>query len=217
MILVVGGTKGGAGKSLLAANLTVLFALEGRDVLLIDADDQGSVTDFTRQRNEHTSGQAGYTAVQLSGREVATQVQRLATKYDDTIIDVGGRDTVSQRAALAVANVFLIPFSPRSVDLWTAEKVTSLISEAQPFNPNLRAYAVINKAFARGADNAEAAAMLQDYPEHWQYLDAPVVDRKAFSNAFGDGCAVNEYRPRDAKAIAEIQALSQYIIHIKSV
>jgi chromosome partitioning protein len=185
--------------------------------LLIDADDQGSVTDFTRQRNEHTSGQAGYTAVQLSGREVATQVQRLAPKYDDTIIDVGGRDTVSQRAALAVANVFLIPFSPRSVDLWTAEKVTELISEAKPFNPNLRAYAVINKAFSRGADNAEAAAMLQGYPEHWQYLDAPVVDRKAFSNAFGDGCAVNEYRRRDAKAIAEIQALSQYIIHIKSV
>ena len=217
MILVVGGTKGGAGKSLLAANLTVLFAQKGHDVLLVDADDQGSVTDFTRQRNEHTSGQAGYTAVQLSGREVAPQVQRLAPKYDDIIIDVGGRDTVSQRAALAVANVFLIPFSPRSVDLWTAEKVTELISEAQPFDPALRAYAVINKAFSRGLDNAEAATMLQDYPEYWQYLDAPLVDRKAFSNAFGEGCAVNEYRPRDAKAIAEIQALSQYIIHIKSV
>jgi chromosome partitioning protein len=215
MILVIGGTKGGADKSLLAANLTVLFAQKGHDVLLVDADDQGSVTDFTRQRNEHTSGQAGYTAVQLSGREVAPQVQRLAPKYDDIIIDVGGRDTVSQRAALAVANVFLIPFSPRSVDLWTAEKVTELISEAQPFNPELRSYAVMNKAFSRGLDNAEAAAMLQDYPEYWQYLDAPIVDRKAFSNAFGDGCAVNEYRPRDAKAIAEIQALFQYIIHIK--
>ena len=217
MILVVGGTKGGAGKSLLAANLTVLCAQQGHDVLIVDADDQGSVIDFTRQRNERTSGQAGYTAVQLSGREVATQVQRLAPKYDDTIIDVGGRDTVSQRAALAVANVLLIPFSPRSVDLWTAEKVTELISEAQAFNPQLRAYAVINKAFSRGSDNADAAAMLQDYPDHWQYLDTPIVDRKAFSNAFGDGCAVSEYRPRDAKAIAEIEALSQYIFRIKSV
>lgn len=215
MILVVGGTKGGAGKSLLAANLTVLFAQEGHDVLLVDADDQGSVTDFTRQRNERTGGQAGYTAVQLSGREVATQVQRLAPKYEDVIIDVGGRDTVSQRAALAVANVFLIPFSPRSVDLWTAEKVTELIREARSFNPNLRAYAVINKAFSRGLDNADAAAILQDYPDYWQYLDASIVDRKAFSNAFGDGCSVNEYRPRDAKAIAEIQALSQYMIRIK--
>jgi chromosome partitioning protein len=215
MIFVLGGTKGGAGKSLLAANLTVLFALEGRDILLVDADDQGSVSDFTRQRNERTSGHAGYTAVQLSGREVATQVQRLAPKYNDIVIDVGGRDTVSQRAALAVAHVLLVPFSPRSVDLWTAEKMSELISEVRPFNPSLRAYAVINRAFTRGSDNEEAAGILRDYPEHWQYLDIPIVDRKAFSNAFGDGRAVTEYRPRDTKAVTEIMTLCQYIFSIE--
>ena len=207
MILVVGGTKGGSGKSLLAANLTILLASDGRDVLMIDADDQGSATDFTRQRNEATGGEAGYTAVQLTGAEVATQAKRLAPKYDDIVIDVGGRDTTSQRAALAVANIFLIPFPPRSVDLWTSDKVTQLIDEARPFNTGLRVCAVINKGFSRGKDNEEAAKMLREQADHWHYLDTPIGDRKAFSNAFGDGLAVTEYTPRDTKAIVEIKAL----------
>jgi chromosome partitioning protein len=215
MILVLGGTKGGSGKSLLAANLTILLASDGRDVLLIDADDQGSATDFTRQRNEATGGEAGYTAVQLTGAEVATQAKRLAPKYDDLVIDVGGRDTTSQRAALAVADILLLPFAPRSVDLWTSDKVTQLIDEVRPFNPGLRVYAIINKGFARGTDNKDAAGMLQEQAEYWHYLDTPIGDRKAFSNAFGNGLAVTEYTPQDAKAIAEITALHRALSGIK--
>jgi chromosome partitioning protein len=212
---VLGGTKGGSGKSLLAANLTILLASDGRDVLLIDADDQGSATDFTRQRNEATGGEAGYTALQLTGAEVATQAKRLTPKYDDMVIDVGGRDTTSQRAALAVADILLTPFSPRSVDLWTSDKATQLIDEVRPFNPGLRVYAIINKGFARGTDNKEAAGMLQEQAAHWHYLDTPIGDRKAFSNAFGNGLAVTEYTPKDAKAIAEITALHRALSGIK--
>jgi chromosome partitioning protein len=152
--------------------------------------------------------------VQLTGAEVATQTKRLAPKYDDMVIDVGGRDTTSQRAALAVADILLIPFPPRSVDLWTSDKVTQLIDEARPFNAGLRVCAVINKGFSRGKDNEEAAEMLREQAEHWRYLDTPVGDRKAFSNAFGNGLAVTEYIPRDAKAVAEIKALHRALSSI---
>jgi chromosome partitioning protein len=215
MILVVGGTKGGSGKTLLATNLAVLRAAAGRDVLLVDADEQGSAMDFTRQRQRRTEGKSDYTAMQTREADVAVQVRRMAPKYGDIVIDVGGRDTASQRAALAVADRLLIPFSPTSVDLWTADTVMALLQEARPFNPGLRAYAVINKAFPRGPDNAETAAMLREYPEHWMFLDAAVGNRKAFSNAFGEGYAVTEYQPKDAKAIAEIQALYRCIFDTK--
>jgi len=79
------------------------------------------------------------------------------------------------------------------------------------FNPRLRAYAIINKAFPRGSDNVEAAALLQEYPDHWTYVDTPIGNRKAFSNAFGGGYAVTEYQPKDSKAIAEIRALYRYV------
>ena len=156
MIVVVGGTKGGSGKTLLATNLTVMRTEQQRDVLLIDADEQASATLFTRQRRQ-TKGIPGYTSIQSFEADVVEQVRNLKSKYDDIVIDVGGRDTASQRAAITVAEIFVMPFAPTSVDLWTDDTVIKLLKEARPFNPNLRAYAVINKAFPSGSDNIESS------------------------------------------------------------
>ena len=52
MIIVCGGIKGGSGKTTVATNLAVIRAGQGSDVLLIDADDQETSTDFTTQRAE---------------------------------------------------------------------------------------------------------------------------------------------------------------------
>jgi chromosome partitioning protein len=217
MILVVGGTKGGSGKTLLASNVTVLRAAAGADTLLIDADEQSSAMDFTRQRQQRLQGEPGYTAIQTREADVAVQVRRMAGKYADIVIDVAGRDTASQRAALAVATILLIPFAPTSVDLWTVDTVVTLLKEARAFNRGLQAYAMINKAFPRGSDNRDAADMLREYPEHWAYLDTPIGTRKAFSNAFGGGYAVTEYQPRDAKAIAEMMALYRHLFEMSAV
>jgi chromosome partitioning protein len=122
MIVVCGGIKGGSGKTTVAINLAVIRALDGYDVLLVDADDQETATDFTRQRNERTGDQAGYTSTQLHEDAVRTEVRRFRDKYDDIVIDTGGRDTSSQRAALTIANILLVPFIPRSFDIWTLER-----------------------------------------------------------------------------------------------
>ena len=43
MIITVGNTKGGVGKTTIAVNLAIARALAGRDVWLIDGDRQGGV------------------------------------------------------------------------------------------------------------------------------------------------------------------------------
>jgi hypothetical protein len=60
---------------------------------------------------------AGYTAVSLRGSAIRTQARQLAPKYNHIIIDVGGRDTGSLRAALTVAELVVVPVQPRSFDL----------------------------------------------------------------------------------------------------
>src|SRR5512147_889044 len=131
MIVVCGGIKGGSGKTTVATNLAVMRARAGADVLLIDADDQETSFDFTVLRNERKENKAGYTCIKLSGAALRTETLRLAEKYQDIVIDTGGRDTTSQRAALSIADVLLVPFVPRSFDVWTLEKVAGVVSEIQ--------------------------------------------------------------------------------------
>src|SRR5690242_198797 len=150
MIIVAGGIKGGGGKTTTATNLAIIRATAGRDVLLADADDQETASDFTNLRNERAISRASYTCVKLTGAAVRTEIRRLAPKYQDIVIDTGGRDTTSQRAALTVAAVLLVPFVPRSFDLWTIDKVAELVGEMKAANPKLRAYTFINRADPRG-------------------------------------------------------------------
>lgn len=206
MILAIGNTKGGVGKTTLAVNLAIMRVVAGRDVLLVDGDEQGTATSFTELRAEQMGG-AGYTAVSLQGAAVRTNVRQLETKYDDIIIDVGGRDTGSLRAALTIAHTLLVPVQPRSFDIWAIEKVVELVREAREVNDRLKATVVLNAADAQGSDNEDAAAALQDI-ENVAYLPCPVVRRKAFPNAAAAGRSVIEHQPKDAKAIEEITALA---------
>ena len=50
-IITVGGIKGGSGKTTTAINITIALSNLSNDVLLVDADDQESATDFTNWRN----------------------------------------------------------------------------------------------------------------------------------------------------------------------
>jgi chromosome partitioning protein len=213
MIVVVGGIKGGSGKTTVATNLAVIRAADGHDVLLVDADDQETSSDFTILRNERRSEGAGYTSIKLTGAAVRTETLRLADKYTDIIIDTGGRDTTCQRAALTVAQVLLVPFVPRSFDVWTLEKVGGLVGEMRAANASLAAYAFLNRADPRGQDNDDAAEALKETAE-LRFLETPLGTRKAFSNAAAQGMAVTELKPQDAKATEEVLMLYRYLFDV---
>jgi chromosome partitioning protein len=205
MILAVGHVKGGVGKTTLAVNLAIVRASAGQEVLLVDGDEQGTALLFTELRTAQL-GTPGYTAVRLQGTALRTQVRQLAPKYDDLIIDVGGRDTGSLRAALTVAHTLLIPVQPRSFDIWAVDQVAALLTEAREINADIRAVAVLNVADAQGRDNADADEALHEIAGI-DVLPLTIGRRKAFPNAAARGRAVTEAMPRDAKAVAEVHAL----------
>ena len=216
MIFTIGGIKGGSGKTTLATNLTILLSSKGKDVLLVDADDQESATDFTAWREETTNGNIGYTAVKLTEDAVRIQVLKMASKYDHIVIDTGGRDTISQRAALTVSDVYLVPFNPRSMDVWTLRKVEKLVSEIRVAKPTLSCFIFINKADSSGVDNEEAAEFLRQ-SEILTFLDSSLGLRKAFSNAASSGLGVLELKPPNEKANQEFMTLYETVIsHLQS-
>lgn len=204
MIITVGGIKGGCGKSLIATNLTVMRASKGRKVLLVDADEQGTSGDWTDHRAS-LGVETLWTTIRLKANAVRTEIKKMADNYDDIIIDCGGRDTTSLRAALTVSEIFLVPFQPKSFDIWTAEKVSELIGEAIALNDELVAYAVINCAASRGTDNDDAKKILSK-AQGLRLLPATIGLRKAFSNATAEGLGIIEMRS-DKKAHDEMHAL----------
>lgn len=210
MIYTVGGIKGGSGKTTIATNLAIVFNKQGKDVLLVDADDQETASDFTLFRNQTLSNQAGYTAIKLSNKAVYDQVIKLKDKYDVIVIDTGGRDTVSQRAAISVSDRFLIPFFPRSFDLWTLQKISDLVEEIQTINPSLRAFSFLNRADYRGSDNNEVKKFLLEN-NIIEFIDAPIINRKIFSNAAAQGLGIIEVKQTDKKAIEEFMNLFDVI------
>jgi chromosome partitioning protein len=99
MIVTVGNTKGGVGKTTLAVQLALARTLTGRDVLLVDGDRQGSAQTAMAIRAQ-ASRKPGLACVQYpEGRVLRDQVQHQARKYDDVVIDAGGRDSTPLRAA----------------------------------------------------------------------------------------------------------------------
>jgi chromosome partitioning protein len=212
MILVAGGIKGGGGKTTVATNLAVMRTAQGHDVLLVDADDQETATEFTILRTERW-GSAGYTSIKLAGPAVRTETLKFVAKYDDIIIDTGGRDTTSQRAALTIAQLLVVPFVPRSFDIWTLDTVAHLVEELRTINPTLAAYCFLNRADPSGHDNEDATEVLQE-TKGLTFIATPLGTRKAFGKAAAQGLAVTELRPPDPKASEEIQALYHQVYNV---
>ena len=133
---------------MLAVNLAVLCVQAGRRVLLVDADGQQTSTAFYATRVQRPAlVEMAHRAV--TGLAVRDAVQA-AARCDDILIDCGGWDTVSQRAALSVADVLLAPFPPRAADVWTLDTLEALVTELRTVHPALRACTCLCLADARG-------------------------------------------------------------------
>jgi len=214
MILICGGIKGGGGKTTTAINLAIMRGLSGSEVLLVDADsvDNGNASDFSSIRDE-VKEHKNYTAIQLNGKAIAKELPTLSTKFDDIIIDVGGHDSISQRASLTVADLLLLPVFPSSFDTWVIESVNTLVEEVSTINPKLKAYCFLSRADVVGSQNNDTSEILnEDYPEI-TFIDCPIKNRKVFRNATTQGLGVVEVKPKDKKAIDELKKLYKTVFN----
>lgn len=205
MIITVGATKGGVGKTTISLNIAVARALAGRKVWAVDGDRQQTLAQSLAQRE-----QAPIIACSAypDGTMLRQQVLHQKDSFDDIVIDAGGRDSTALRAALVLSDVLVIPFLPRSFDVWALSDVAVLVKEVNTMRDGLVVYLLINQADPRGSDNSEAAAAAGEFP--FQTLEVSLGRRKAFANAAGAGMSVLETND-DEKASWELNKLIKSI------
>ncbi|MBE0435233.1 MAG: AAA family ATPase [Methylomicrobium sp.] len=207
MIILIGGEKGGTGKTTMATNLAAMRALAGRDVLLIDTDPQGSANYWAQNRDEENVIPR-VACIQKFGKGLPKEVQDLAHRYQDIVIDAGGRDSVELRSALVVAERAYIPIQPSQFDIWTLDQMDTLVETAKGFNPDLQATVVISRSSTNPSvhESDDTGKLLDDFA-NLDLARITIRDRIAYRKAAKDGLAVVELKPKDPKAVEEMETL----------
>jgi chromosome partitioning protein len=209
MIIVIGGTKGGTGKSTIVMNLAAIDVTSGNDSVLVDADKQGSASAWAAQRE--VSGVLRVPTFKKFGQlPVTNELKELARKYKNVFVDAGGYDSEELRASLLACNKLLIPIRPSQLDIWTLPRIIEIVSQSQMYNPHLSVLFVINGAHTNpSVKETEGVLELANDVEGMVFCQTVLHHRRAFVKAAAQGLSVVELKgsDRDQKASDEIMNL----------
>ena len=205
MIILIGGEKGGPGKTTLATNLAAMRTKETGDLLLMDTDQQQTAS-FWCSTREDNKVLPRVSSIQKLDKAVRSEALALKEKYQDIIIDAGGRDSAELRGALLIADKAIFPLRPSQFDLWTFGRINTLVETAIEINENLKAYVVLNQTSTNPSvkEASEARNFILDFP-NIKLLENVISERIIFRRAAISGMSVTEYKPEDHKASEEMR------------
>jgi chromosome partitioning protein len=202
-VIAVLNQKGGVGKTTIATNLAACFAMDGEPVLYVDADPQASALDWSATRTADSL----FTVVAIPKNTLHRDMPALSQPYAWTFIDGPPLSGDVAKTAILASDLVLIPMQPSALDIWSAQKITDLISEATMYKPTLKSAFVTNRkvtntAVSQGFHDSLTAA----FPG-MAILETEIGQRTAFVKSMALGLTVLETEPKGV-ASAEIRELA---------
>ena len=184
-VVAIVNQKGGVGKTTLATNLAWVLA-ENADVLLLDADPQGSARDWG---HFNTGGPELLSVVGAGHEPLVDQVRRLSSRHDWVIIDGPPGTSNISADAVRVADVVLIPAKASAFDVWAATDIVAAVkARQQDSNGTPKAAFVITMAKPRTRLGRQIDAALAELG--LPVLQSRTTDRVAYTQAGNDGTSV---------------------------
>jgi len=212
LLILIGGQKGGSGKTTIAAQLGLEAQRRGYKVLLIDTDNQGSLINWMHRREQNKLIAPDCTL--MSSSEFYSVLANMVGDYDHTIIDVAGRDSDELRAALGFSNVAIFPVRPNQMDLDTADFLDGMIEEYKPSFKFLKNCYFILSQVMPNPPNSKTAKNAKEFLNEFEnisLLDTVIHHRSVYEKASIDGSAIFELKPSDKKANMEISGLFEEV------
>ncbi len=215
--ILVGGEKGGTGKSTVATNLAIMFRIAGFDTHLVDCDKQQTSLRLANRRA--TKGiKPDLVCTHLAGDQLQIPLADLSEKYEVVIIDSGGQDSVELRSAMIAPSVelMIIPIQVGYFDIETLVGMDTLMATSKIYNPSLMAKCLINRAPTHKQVTVahEAREFVSQELGNLGLFDTVIHDRVSYSYAVAQGECVVEYEKRsrrDNKATKEVSRLFKEI------
>ncbi len=186
--------KGGMGKSTAAVNLACAAAEDGWEVAVLDLDPQASVGRWARLRKR-----AGLAARPLAETCVAIDIEdRLgelrAAGADLVLLDTAGRDNNAIGAALAAADLVLVPCHPTDLELSTLGPTFARLRAER------RAHYVLLIDWSAGAARRRQDAAAAIERAGGRVVPAAYTHRADYRMALEQGQGVTEYQSWQAAA-----------------
>ena len=218
-IITVASTKGGVGKSTVAANLATQLSKMQVPVALLDGDPQGSVTKWNNVREIMISQGENMPSIFVASAQgdslLSLALDKSAQGYI-VIIDSAGVDNTSTRSALLRTDYILTLSAHSALDLWeidTLLKVVQNLERAQKRRiPTLLLFnKVSSNKHVKGVQ--EALDFLQESFITPSYIFESVMkDRIIYQHIFREGKGVVEYMPVNTEARQEIKNVTEELV-----
>lgn len=213
MIILVGSNKGGCGKSTTIVNLAVAFAKDKKEVLVIDADRQSTISRWSNDR-EYYNVQP-YIQVLQKYDNLQPALKQLEDKYSTILVDVAGRNSREMLSAMIAADLLICPLQCSQPDLDTLTELKEQVVKATDFNPNLKTYIYQTMASTNTKVKDKERNDFTDFVkqfEEFKLLRAINYFRKVYKDTMSEGKAILEYSNNDATS--EVNDLFKEIKHI---
>jgi chromosome partitioning protein len=203
LVITVAQQKGGAGKTMVAANLAACWA-PTRRVALLDIDPQRSLTRWHGLRARRALPALLFS--DISGWRLAGELERLGKAADIVVVDTPPHIDSDAARAIRAASLVVVPVQPSPPDLWAAEGTLKLAAaEKRP------TVLVLNRAPAK----SRLRDMVEKEIDAQGLRLAPYVlgNRLGYAQAFALGMGVAEAAPRSVAA-REFAALAAFLLEM---
>ena len=201
MMIVFANTKGGVGKSTLAVHLAVWLYDCGFKTALLDADKQGSSSEWLAEAEPRVEVQTAHTP-----DECVLQARRLLRSAQYVVADSpAGLDDIG-RALLILADAAFLPVTPSILDLRSVQQATSTLHKAQGISAGRAEwFLILNKIRRRDTISQELQAVAPNLGI--RAAEHVVRDLQAFRDAAQQASVVNRMGQKAAPAAEDISEL----------